>query len=406
MGVGGQDETAFAFEGRLAEFVPIALTNIVLTFATLGIYRFWATTRERAWFWSRTRFIDAPLEWTGKGIELFIGFVIAAVLFGLPFLVFNLLLQGLILQGQPLIAGLLIFGLYVLLLFLAGIAIFRGLRYRLSRTSWRGIHGGSDDNGVAYGGAYLAKTAVGFLAAGLLIPWSMTALWRDRWSRMSFGPHMFESQPTWTKLMGRYLIAYLAPVVILIGLVIAMIPLLMVAGTQVQPGSPPPPGIIIAIIAVVMLGFYIIWPLAALAYYSAYTREVIGTLRLSTLEFAFTARTKHWIALFLGNAGIWAIAFLIAAIPIGALGLFDNFVPSAPGDNPLRDNPVAYLTLILALIVPFAIVGPFIRYRNWRFFIRYMEAGGEIDIASLTQSKTAGMTQGEGLLDAFDMGAI
>ena len=406
MGVGGQDETAFAFEGQLVEFVPIALTNIVLTFATLGIYRFWATTRERAYFWSRTRFIDAPLEWTGKGIELFIGFVIAALLFGLPFLVFNLILQGLILQGQPRVAGLLLFGVYILLLFLAGIAIFRGLRYRLSRTSWRGIHGGSDDNGVAYGGAYLGKTAVGFLAAGLLIPWSMTALWRDRWSRMSFGPHGFESQPTWTKLMGRYLIAYLSPFIILIGIVIAAIPLLMVAGTQMQPGSAPPPAAMLAIISLVLLGFYVIWPLAALAYYSAYTREVIGTLRLSTLEFAFTARTRHWIALFLGNAGIWLLAIAIAAVPIVAFGLFQQMIPTMPGASPIRENPIAYIALVVALIVPFAIVGPFIRYRNWRFFIRHMEAGGEIDIAALTQSQTAGMTQGEGLLDAFDMGAI
>ena len=149
MGIGGEDRTAFAFEGHWREFMPIALTNVLLTFATLGFYRFWATTRERNYLWSRTRFIDDRIEWTGKGIELFFGFLLAAVLFGLPFLVLNLLLQGLVLQGHPVAAGVLIAGFYIFIFYLVGVAIFRGLRYRLSRTSWHGIHGGSDDGGWA-----------------------------------------------------------------------------------------------------------------------------------------------------------------------------------------------------------------------------------------------------------------
>jgi hypothetical protein len=48
----------------------------------------------------------------------------------------------------------------------------------------------------------------------------------------------------------------------------------------------------------------------------------------------------------------------------------------------------------------------FIGYRNWSFFIRHMEASGEIDLAGLTQSTTEEPRQGEGLLDAFDVGAF
>ena len=43
---------------------------------TLGVYRFWATARQRRYLWSRTQVIDDTLEWTGTGKEMFIGFLI------------------------------------------------------------------------------------------------------------------------------------------------------------------------------------------------------------------------------------------------------------------------------------------------------------------------------------------
>ena len=62
--------------------------------------------------------------------------------------------------------------------------------------------------------------------------------------------------------------------------------------------------------------------------------------------------------------------------------------------------------IALSFILPLMLVGPFVRYRKWSFFIRHMEAGGEINLDALTQSPTRELKQGEGLLDAFDMGAI
>lgn len=406
MGIGTAEETAFSFEGRWSEFLPIAFTNMLLTIATLGIYRFWATTRERTYLWSRTRFIDDHIEWTGKGIELFFGFLIAVALFGLPLLILNLIIQGMMLQGYATLAGALIAFLYLFLLYLVGLAIFRGLRYRLSRTSWHGIHGGSDDPGYVYGFSYLWKNGVAYLCLALLFPWAMTSLWKDRWEEMSFGPHRFASNPNWGGLMKRYLLAWFAPWIVLLILIVAVGAF---AGFAAAGGASPPGeavGAIVAIAVVVIVGFYVLIPLIALAYYSAYMREVIGTMTLSTLAFDFTARTKQWIWLFVGNAGIYILAFVIAAIPIGALGLFQQFGDIQPGEDPFASNPIAYVALIIALIIPFTLVGPFVRYRNWRFFIRHMEASGEVNLGDLTQSSTKGLKQGEGLLDAFDMGAV
>jgi uncharacterized membrane protein YjgN (DUF898 family) len=405
MGVGTEDQTAFAFEGDWREFVPIAVTNMLLNVATLGFYRFWAKTRERHYLWSKTRFIDDHFEWTGTGKELLFGFLIAVVLFGAPFFLLNLVLQGLVLQGQQQIAGILIGLLYIMLLYLAGVATFRAHRYRLSRTYWHGIHGGTDSQGFDYGWSWLWKSAVAYVCLALLFPWSMTSLWKERWEHMSFGPHRFKSEPQWSSLMGRYIIAYLSPWILLIGAFVLIFSVGIVAGVTSGSGGSPPVALIgLGIGAVIAV--YLLIPLAALIYYAAYMREVVGTLQISTLEFDFTARTKDWIKLFLGNFALWLIAGAVAAIPIAAFGLFNQFVEVAPGENAMMNNPIAFIAFAVVVAIAFGMVAPFIRFRTWAFTVRHLEAGGEVNLALLTQSETRELKQGEGLLDAFDMGAM
>jgi uncharacterized membrane protein YjgN (DUF898 family) len=402
LGIGTQEKTAFAFTGNWRAFAPIALSNMLLNFATLGFYRFWATTRERQYFCAHTRFIDDQLEWTGKGIELFFGFLIALALFGLPFILLNLILQGLIFQNMKMVAGVLFGASYIFLFYLAGVAMFRGLRYRLSRTSWHGIHGGCDDGGWRFGWSYIWKSVVAYLCAALLFPWSMTSLWKERWEAMSFGPHRFRSNPQWGSLMGRYILAYLSPFLAIIAALVVAVPAAMASGAAAGVMSK---GVVAAIIAGVLI-FYFVMPLLALVFYSTYVREVINTLSLSTLDFEFTARTKEWIKLFLGNFGIWALAGLAAAVPIGAFGLFNQFADVTPGETAFMSNPFAFAAFFVLLAVPFSVVGPFIRYRNWKFYIGHLEASGDVNLTALTQSQTRELKQGEGLLDAFDMGAM
>jgi uncharacterized membrane protein YjgN (DUF898 family) len=394
MGVGNQDQTAFEFRGDWKAFFPIAASNLLLTLVTLGVYRFWATTRERRYFWSQTRFIDDTLEWTGTGKELFLGFLMAIVALIVPVIGLQFLIQALILQGQTALAGALGVGFYFIILFLVGFATFRALRYRLSRTHWHGIRGGSEDPGFRYGLSYIWKTLVGALVLGLLIPWSMTSLWADRWNQMSFGPHRFESAPEWGGLMKRFLLLYLVPVAaVILGIV-----------TAVSSGGGP--GGLGAVVGLLVIAFYVVLPLIALGYYAAFFREVVNTLSLTTINFHFAARTKEWFLLFLGNAGLYVLALIAALIPISALGLFSGLADLQPGQDPFAQNPGLIAGMVLALIIPMSLVGPFIRYRNWRFFIRNLEATGVIDLDLLTQSQTKVGSHGEGLFDALDMGAM
>lgn len=394
--------SAFGFDGQWREFLPIALTNLLLTLVTLGIYRFWATTRERRYLWSRTRFIDERFEWSGTGLELLIGFLLVAVLVFLPLFLLPLVAQGLLLNGHYVAFGLLFALLYLFLFYLFGVARFRALRYRLSRSWWRGIRGGSDDQGYGYGWSYVWKTVIGMLAMGLMVPWSMTRLWNERWNRMSFGGHAFEAKAFWGNVFLRYILCYLAPFALFI---LAGI-LIFTAGVFMGVGDGGP-GAAVAIVAViVILALYIVLPLIALAYYAAFLREAVGALRLTGIDFEFTARTKDWVLLFLGNVGLWLLALLVALVPLSIFGLLARFAQVQPGGSPFADDPISFLIFIVAIAIPFTLVSPFIRYRGWRFGVRHLEASGEIDADALVQSTTRAPTQGEGLLDAFDIGAV
>lgn len=360
-------EGAFAFSGDWREFAPIAFTNLLLCIVTLGLYLFWARTRERRYLWSRTRFIDDRLEWTGTGLELFVGYVLAVVLFGVPFSAVNFFaLNAAVMRGHEGLAALIVAGLYLLILYLTGVAIFRALRYRLSRTLWHGIRGGSDARGLAFGLQYLWKTVVGTLALGLMVPWAMTSLWNDRFNQMSFGPHRFDARARFGNIFLRYLLFYLAPFIILFGGIVVAIVLASVgAATGAFRGDPDPATaqvMVGLIFAAFGLLYFVVLGVIALVYYAAYFSEVVGGTALGGLEFAFTARTGDWIRLFLGN-----FALVIFTLGIGYV---------------------------------------FVGYRNWTFFVRHMQAYGTLDLDDFTQSQTRTPGTGEGLLDAFDIGAF
>lgn len=349
----------FAFEGNWRAYAPIAFTNLLLTIVTLGIYRFWATTRTRRYLWANTRFIDDRLEWTGTGKELFLGFLMVLVLVGLPFLFIQFGAQALILQGHPGLAGILTLGAFVTIFYMVGLARFRALRYRLSRTWWHGIRGGSDDQGFGYGISYMWKSFAGTLAAGLMIPWSMMSLWNERWNKMSFGPHSFEAAGDHGPVFKRFLLFYLLPFVI-----IALVGVAAVWGgsglREIESGGPTT-GMVLAFMFVPLLA-YILFGIIALAFYAKFFREAVDGLSLTGLNFHFYAHTKDWFLLFLGD-----IALVICTLGIGSI---------------------------------------FLQYRHWKFFVTHMGATGEIYTDELTQSQTRTSRHGEGLLDALDVGAF
>ena len=359
-GVTGAAPSAFEFTGTWREFLPIAATNLLLTLVTLGFYRFWAKARERRYLWSRTRFIDDHLEWTGSGKEMFIGFILAFLILGtLGLLVFGLFIF-LSNIGLEWLAVLLALGAYPVSFYVVGLARFRALRYRLSRTLWHGIRGGSEDQGFRYALTAAWMTLVGAMAF-FLLPWSMITLWNERWNAMSFGPHRFSAYGA----AGPLLVRLLLSIGLGIGLIIVLA-LLAVAlpfddlFSRTDPGAGGVTGAVLLVLLPLVL--LIIFAVIPIFYYAAFVREGINKLFLGDVDFGFSARTYHWLRLYAGDV----------LLVIGTLGL-----------------GIAFLG-----------------YRHWSFFVRHLEAYGEVDLDTLLQSETRAPRQGEGLLDALDIGAL
>jgi uncharacterized membrane protein YjgN (DUF898 family) len=396
--------TALSFHGSWTDFAKIALPNVLLTVVTLGMYRFWATTRERQYLWSQTRFIDEPLEWTGTGMELFLGFVIVFFFVGIPFGILQLALQGMIFQGQTIAVAVIVITMFMLIFYLTGLAYFRALRYRLSRTYWRGIRGGSEDPGFKYGISYIWKNVAAMVPIYLLYPWASISLWNERWSHMSFGPYRFESDAQWKQLMKRYLLFYLVPFLLAVGALITGISAASAgSGSTAAAAGAVAGGLMVFVGAI---GIYIIMPIAALLYYSKFFRVAVAGLRLGDLEFEFTARSPDWILYWLANAAIMSLAYTVALIPVGI------FIAANPG-NLFEQLEAGEMVLgaglifsALFAIIPLAFAAAIIQYRNWKFFVTHMEAYGEVNLDRMTQSATPQSGHGEGLLDSFDMGAI
>jgi hypothetical protein len=70
----------------LSSFLGLSLKNGPLNLVTLTLYRFWGKTEVRRRVWRSTFLNDEPFEYTGRGVELFVGFLLALLLVGGPFL--------------------------------------------------------------------------------------------------------------------------------------------------------------------------------------------------------------------------------------------------------------------------------------------------------------------------------
>jgi uncharacterized membrane protein YjgN (DUF898 family) len=405
--------SAFSFHGNWRDFFKIALPNLLLTIVTLSIYRFWATTRERKYLWSQTQFIDERLEWAGTGKELLIGFLFAILIVGIPLFIIQFGFQALAFRGYAGAAGALLLASYAIIFYVFGVAKFRALRYRLSRSYWRGIRGGSNDQGLRYGGSYIWKSVLGYIALGLLIPWSMVALWNERWNKMSFGPYDFQSTAKSEGLLPRFLLFYVSPVIMIVA---AMVGAGMMGGVLLAFGGvgrgpdAQPPMFFIALVAVFVLAIYMVIPAIWLIFYAKFYRTVVDGLQLHDLEFGFVAKTVDWLKLYIGDALIWlaaaSIVMLIGGSTVASLGIFHNLTIPKPGEVNPAFQAAIFAGIFMTVIIPFSLVGPFIRYRHWKFMVGHLRAFGEVNVDYLVQSETRIDSHGEGLLDAFDVGAI
>jgi uncharacterized membrane protein YjgN (DUF898 family) len=344
----------------LKSFLGLSLKNGLLNLVTLTLYRFWGKTEVRRRVWSTTYLNDEPFEYTGRGIELFLGFLIVLVVVALPFL---LIVFGAQFLGPGPAAAILL-PLYAILLLLVGFGRFTAFRYLASRTSWRGVRFLLHGEAWKYASKFLGYVLLSVVTLGWFWPAAARRLAAPLWGGLRFGDRSFHfdlDAARREKLYSAYAIGW-------VGMIVAY--LLMLAGMftyamgRVSPDGAPHDLTLAEII--VSYAFYGVLALAYVVVFAPYRaavlRSVTAGIGMEGARFRMNVKWTEVARLSLGN--------------------------------------VALVTLSLGFLMPF------VQARVAKFLIQRLDAEGGVAFATIRQAADVGPRTGEGLADAFDLSPI
>lgn len=154
---------SLSFHGKGLEYFKIQIVNTILCILTLSLYYPWAKERSLKYLYNKSAFEYTPFLFTGTGKEMFKGYVralaILVVLYGVVFYL-----------GLNDMTGLAFLVLYGGILALLPLAIHGSYRYRMAKSSWKGIRFGyTGDRGVLvakfFKGLFLTIVTLGFYSA-------------------------------------------------------------------------------------------------------------------------------------------------------------------------------------------------------------------------------------------------
>jgi uncharacterized membrane protein YjgN (DUF898 family) len=358
------------YEGRTGPVAAIALQNALYSLLTLGIYRFWAKTRLRRYFWGSTIYRGEPLEYTGRGIEIFLGFLIAIVILTVLVSLFEAAVQA---AGGPLSAGAGVVQMVqsLVFLFLIFVALFRARRYRLSRSQWRGIRGGQSGSAVVFALTALGWGVVVVLTLGLAYPVYRTRLMKYQMENTWFGSERFAFAGRAGELFGRWFVAWL--------------------------------------LFLPTFGLIYIW------YRVREFRYFAAKCSLGPLSFSSDLKCGRIYLIFLANLFVWAVVTIVF-LAIGYVMIASGGTLPAPQGTEEQvaqqwmaqglQNPLLFVVLLLYLVVS-GLLRTVIWLQPMAAAVTIsLSVAGEMDFARLAQSVQDMPGRGEGLAEAFDLGSI
>jgi len=156
------------FLGRAVELLRILLANLGLTLVTLGVYHFWGKARLRRYVWGHVAIEGEAFAFHGTGREMFIGWLKVFAIFSGNALILNVAARSLG-PTSPVV-------LLLNVLFLASLTVLTPFiivavrRYRLSRTTWKGIRFAFAGAGVELLGTYLLGLVLTAVTLGFYSP--------------------------------------------------------------------------------------------------------------------------------------------------------------------------------------------------------------------------------------------
>jgi len=346
----------FSHHGQGGELFAITLFNLVLKVLTLGLYHFWGKTRVRAYVWSHTHFAGEPFEYTGRGIELFIGYMLASVVLAPVVTGFQFL--PLLIGNIPLVMGALMLGAYLVLFFLMGFATYASRRYLLSHTRWRSIRFGLSGSALRYGLRMLNYSFLTAITLGFYFPFLRNNLTGMLLGDMWFGDRRVHYDGRGKDLLRRFLGLWVIYLLLIATLAAGWVGLGIIAMTPLDiDGIPLHP--------LLWLGTGLLAALGATAGWMWYRvgeyRYFVAHTRIDEVRFRLTASTARLIWLSLSNL-----------ILMGAtLGM-------------------AYAWVVV---------------RTARLIARHMTLTGTLELDTIAQHPEGIPALGEGLAETFDLGS-
>lgn len=334
---------------RLPDFLGLSLKNGLLNLVTLTLYRFWGKTEVRRRVWRTTYLNDEPLEYTGRGVELFMGFLFALAVIGLPYL---LVVFGAQLLG-PGVAALIVIPLYVGLPFVIGFGMFTAFRYLASRTVWRGVRFELQGDPTGYAWSYVGYMFLSGLTLGWYWPAASRLLAAPLWDGLRFGDRKFRfdlAAARRVKLYPTFALAWC-------GGAVAYLIVVVIIAASVASDSPYGP-------AAALLVLILVSPLIGLLmapYQAARLRSVAAGVRFGEASFRLDLKWQDMAGLTIGN--------------------------------------------VFLAIVSLGFLMPLVQARTTRFLVRRLRSEGVVDLTDVRQA-VRGPKRGEGLADAFGMAPI
>ncbi len=403
---------------RRAGLWKIMFTNLFMGIITFTIWHFWGKTNVRRHIWSCIQINGEPLEYTGTGGELFRGFLLVFAVFILPIL---LLTGGLSLYlgpQHPAISGM--NGLFAIAGYLlGGFALYKARNFQLTRTNWRGIRGNMAGSAGLYSLTYFGSILAKSFSMGWATPVMNVVMSEQMIGDMRFGDSAFKFKGRAGPLYPTYALCWFLTLFLFFGGGGFLIyELTQLFGTNLEnafkhvfktEGSAEPTSedlklvgfFIFALIGVIMT-YVLIFPTLWAIYSAKEMRTLAGYTRFDGAQFKLNATAGSVIWLAVGNLLIIVLAIVLAFAALG--GLFGGMVWLGLE----KSTGMAILGGVVTLFVyqaVWALTRPIITQRNIAFIFKRLTMEGAVDLNRIRQSIAARPSRGEGLADAFDLGA-
>ena len=152
--------------------------NLLLKMVTFGIYTFWGKTRLRRYITGSFSLHNDRFEYTGTGGELFKGFLKALpiiIVMYAPFIIWEP-------KHHPAVQL-----MFIPIFFLIYAGTYAGLRYKFSRTTWRGIRGRITGSALEYASLKMARGFLNIITLGIAVPYSDIKIQKYRMEHSYFG---------------------------------------------------------------------------------------------------------------------------------------------------------------------------------------------------------------------------